>query len=196
MIQYWKEEADMNGKRWVALAIAAELFLMSVIINITSTTATTNWDELFGGDEMLFEETVVDKGSRTGSGKIAVLNLEGVIQDTGSGSMFTTTGYNHQHFLKMIDEAGEDRSVDGIILRVNYPGGGVVVSAEIHKNIIDVQEETGKPVYVSMGNTAALGGYYVADLADKIVANPATLTGSIGRSEERRVGKECRCRAS
>jgi len=180
MIQYWKEEADMNGKRWVALAIAAGLFLMSVIVQITSTAATTNWDEFFGDDEMLFEETVVDKGSRTGSGKIAVLNLEGVIQDTGSGSMFTTTGYNHQHFLKMIDEAGEDRSVDGIILRVNSPGGGVVESAEIHKKIIDVQEETGKPVYVSMGNTAASGGYYVAAPADKIVANPATLTGSIG----------------
>src|SRR5690625_7201158 len=84
---------------------------------------------------MLFEETVVDKGSRTGSGKIAVLNLEGVIQDTGSGSMFTTTGYNHQHFLKMIDEAGEDRSVDGIILRVNSPGGGEIGRASCRERV-------------------------------------------------------------
>src|SRR5690625_332315 len=170
----------MNGKRWIALAIAAGLFLMSVIVQITSTAATTNWDEFFDSDEKLFEETVIDEGSRTSSDKIAVLSLEGVIQDTGSGSMFDTSGYDHQRFLKMIEEAGKDKSVDGIVLRVNSPGGGVVESAEIHKKIEEVQKDTDKPVYVSMGNTTALGGYYVAAPADKIVANPATLTGSIG----------------
>jgi len=170
----------MNGKRWIALAIAAGLFLMSVIVQITSTAATTNWDEFFDSDEKLFEETVIDEGSRTSSDKIAVLSLEGVIQDTGSGSMFDTSGYDHQRFLKMIEEAGKDKSVDGIVLRVNSPGGGVVESAEIHKKIEEVQKDTDKPVYVSMGNTAASGGYYVAAPADKIVANPATLTGSIG----------------
>src|SRR5699024_1060535 len=123
-IQYMKEEAETEGKREVAHELAEGIFLVAGVVQVSSTAATTNWDEFFGDDEMLFEETVIDKGSRTGSGKIAVLNLEGVIQDTGSGSMFATTGYNHQHFLKMIDEAGEDRSVDGIILRVNSPGGG------------------------------------------------------------------------
>src|SRR5699024_5950500 len=105
---------------------------------------------------------------------------EGVIQDTGSHSMFNSPGYDHKRFLKMVDEAGKDRSVDGIILRINSPGGGVVESAEIHEKVTKIQEETEKPVYVSMGNTAASGGYYVAAPADKIVANTATLTGSIG----------------
>jgi protease-4 len=80
----------------------------------------------------------------------------------------------------MLDIAGEDRGIDGIVLKVDTPGGGVVESAEIHDKIIDIQEEYKKPVYVSMGNTAASGGYYVSAPADKIVAHPATLTGSIG----------------
>lgn len=170
----------MNGKRWLALGIAAGLLLVSIIVQISSTVATTNFGELFNDDKELFGETVVDKGTSNSRNKIAVLNLEGVIQDTGSGSVFNTSGYDHQRFLKMIEAAGDDRSVDGIILRVNSPGGGVVESAEIHDKIVDLQEKTEKPVYVSMGNTAASGGYYVAAPADKIVANPATLTGSIG----------------
>src|SRR5690625_7257568 len=130
----------------------------------------------------------------------------------------------------MLDQSGIDESVDGIILKVNTPGGGVVESAEIHDKVVEIRKETEKPIYVSMGNTAASGGYYVSAPADKIVAHPATLTGSIGvimesinfaeladqvgidfktiksgefkdimsssremtRSEERRVGKECR----
>src|SRR5690606_28821455 len=69
---------------------------------------------------------------------------------------------------------------DGIILRVNTPGGGVVESAEVHDKIVEIQEQYEKPIYVSMGNTAASGGYYIAAPADKIVAHSATLTGSIG----------------
>lgn len=170
----------MNGKRWLALGVAVGLFLVSIIVQISTSVATTDFADVFAEDEKLFEEIVVEKGSANSNHKIAVLNLDGVIQDTGEGSVFDTAGYNHQRFLKMIEAAGKDRTVDGIILRVNSPGGGVVESAEIHKKIEEVQGETEKPVYVSMGNTAASGGYYVSALADKIVANPATLTGSIG----------------
>src|SRR5690625_7865585 len=85
--------------------------------------------------------------------------------------------------MTMLNQAGIDETVDGIILKVNTPGGGVVESAEIHDKVVEIREETEKPIYVSMGNTAASGGYYVAAPADKIVAHP--------RSEERRVGKEC-----
>src|SRR5690625_7615058 len=80
----------------------------------------------------------------------------------------------------MLDQSGIDESVDGIILKVNTPGGGVVESAEIHDKVVEIRKETEKPIYVSMGNTAASGGYYVSAPADKIVAHPATLTGSIG----------------
>lgn len=169
----------MNGKRWMALGIAAVLFLVSVGFQFATSMATTNFENMIPGQEKLFEEKVIEKG--TGGGKIAVLELEGVIQDTaGAPSLMNASAYNHDRFLKQLEEAGEDASVDGIILRVNTPGGGVVESAEIHAKVVEIQEEHEKPVYVSMGNTAASGGYYVSASADKIVAHPATLTGSIG----------------
>src|SRR5690625_2794645 len=113
--------------------------------------------------------------------KIVVLNLEGIIQDTGEAAFINEGGYHHDQFLTMLDQSRIDESVDGIILKVNTPGGGVVESAEIHDKVVEIRKETEKPIYVSMGNTAASGGYYVSAPADKIVAHPATLTG---RSEE------------
>ncbi|WP_077624838.1 signal peptide peptidase SppA [Sediminibacillus massiliensis] len=168
----------MNGRRWIALAIAAVLLVVSIGFQLVTSVATTNFEDVFSGSEELFDETVIEEGSPTQ--RIAVLSLEGVIQDTGTNSWMNTSGYDHQRFLKMIEEAGEDNSIKGIVLNVNSPGGGVVESAEIHDKIVEVKEETDKPIYVSMGNTAASGGYYVSAPADKIVANPATITGSIG----------------
>ncbi|WP_164669713.1 signal peptide peptidase SppA [Virgibacillus doumboii] len=169
----------MNTKRWIALAIAVGLFVVSVGFQFVSSIATANFQDMFKLPDASkkFQEEVVEEG--TGS-KIAVLELEGVIQNTSAASLLNTGAYNHERFLDMIETAGEDRTVDGIILRVNTPGGGVVESDEIHDKIVEVKEEYNKPVYVSMGNTAASGGYYVSAPADKIVAHPATLTGSIG----------------
>ncbi|WP_163969531.1 signal peptide peptidase SppA [Oceanobacillus halotolerans] len=169
----------MNGKRWIALLIAVGLFVVSVGFQFFSSIATANFENVFNVPDTLFEEEVIQEG--TSQNKIAVLDVEGVIQDTGGGtSLLNQLAYNHQRFLKMLEEAGQDPSVDGIILRINTPGGGVVESAEVHDKVVEVQEEYNKPVYVSMGNTAASGGYYISAPADKIVANPATLTGSIG----------------
>lgn len=72
----------------------------------------------------------------------------------------------------------EDNSVKAIVLRVNSPGGGVAPSQEIYAEVRKTVET--KPVIVSMGSVAASGGYYVAAPATRIVANPGTITGSIG----------------
>lgn len=69
--------------------------------------------------------------------------------------------------------------VKGILIRVESPGGGVTASHEIYREIKRIRDE-GRPVVVSMGTVAASGGYYVSAPATVIVANPATLTGSIG----------------
>jgi protease IV len=73
----------------------------------------------------------------------------------------------------------DDQSVPAIVLRIDSPGGGVAASQEIYNEIQRVREK-GKKVVVSMGSVAASGGLYVAVAADTIVANPGTLTGSIG----------------
>ncbi|SHG19339.1 signal peptide peptidase SppA [Ornithinibacillus halophilus] len=167
----------MNAKRWFALLIAVGLFIVSVGFQVVSSFATANFDQMFAIPENKFEEEVIENG--TGE-KIVVLHLNGVIQDTTPSTLLNTTSYNHKQFLEMLEEAGKDSSVDGIVLRVNTPGGGVVESAEIHDKILEVKAEYEKPIYVSMGNTAASGGYYISAPVDKIVAHPATLTGSIG----------------
>jgi protease IV len=97
--------------------------------------------------------------------KIGVLPLEGAITESDS-------------LVAQLVEFRKDRRIKAIILRVNSPGGGVGPSQEIYREIrktIDV-----KKVVASMGSVAASGGYYVASAADKIVANPGTLAGSIG----------------
>lgn len=107
--------------------------------------------------------------SRDGLGgdRIAVVNLEGVI--------FSSKVINEQ--LKMY---GDDSRVKAILLRMDTPGGGVAASQEIADQVKWLRTEKGKKVVISMGAVGASGGYYVACAADKIYANPGTVTGSIG----------------
>jgi protease-4 len=73
-----------------------------------------------------------------------------------------------------------DDGVKAIILRVDSPGGGVGPSQEIYREIMRIRSSSKKKVVTSMGSVAASGGYYIACASDRIVANPGTITGSIG----------------
>lgn len=102
-----------------------------------------------------------------GGDRIAVVYLEGVI--------FNSRTINEQ--LKMY---GEDSRIKAILLRMDTPGGGVAASQEIADQVKWLRNEKGKTVVISMGSVGASGGYYVACAANKIYANPGTITGSIG----------------
>jgi len=78
-----------------------------------------------------------------------------------------------------IEEMTEDASVGAVVLRIDSPGGGVATSQEIYEAIVRARD-AGTPFVVSMGTVAASGGYYIACPAETILANPGTLTGSIG----------------
>ena len=80
---------------------------------------------------------------------------------------------------ELIREARRDEDVKAIVLRVDSPGGSVLASEEIYREVRAAQK-AGKPVVVSMGDLAASGGYYISASADEIWAHPATITGSIG----------------
>jgi protease-4 len=100
----------------------------------------------------------------------------------GSGAASPLTGSNVMAAAEMtraFRAAVRDASVRAILFRVDSPGGSAVASETIWREVVFARER-GKPVIVSMGNVAGSGGYYVAAAADKIVAEPATLTGSIG----------------
>lgn len=169
----------MSSKRWTALIIAIALFILSIGVQLTGNrNSTDQTDNPLLFQDATFKERSIKKG--IGNKKIVVLNLEGVIQDIGSVPFMNTIAYDHKRFLKMIEQAADDPTVSGVILKVNSPGGGVVESAEIHDKLAELQHTFNKPLYVSMGNTAASGGYYVSAPAEKIFAHPATLTGSIG----------------
>ena len=100
-------------------------------------------------------------------GNVGLVEVDGVI-DEPSG----------RDVIKTLDRYAENNSIKAVVLHVNSPGGGVAISQEIYDAIKRVRES--KPVVASMASVAASGGYYISCGADRIIANPGTLTGSIG----------------
>ncbi len=84
-----------------------------------------------------------------------------------------------EDIVRQLKKYRDDSSIRAILLRIDSPGGGVVPSQEIYEEVRKTRD-SGKPVVVSMGSLAASGGFYVACGASRIVANKATLTGSVG----------------
>ena len=113
---------------------------------------------------------------------IAVVTLEGTIVNGRGGPQFLPFGSSNaggDTIAAALREVAADDSVSAIVLRVDSPGGSVTASETIWREVKRARER-GKPVVASMGAVAASGGYYVSMGADAIVANPGTITGSIG----------------
>ncbi|WP_339706861.1 signal peptide peptidase SppA [Algoriphagus aquimarinus] len=109
----------------------------------------------------------------TSSNRIAVIIAEGEIVGGDADGVISS-----EKFAKEIRKARKDDNIKAIVLRVNSPGGSVVASEVIWREMAEAKKV--KPVYVSMGEVAASGGYYISAPADTIVAQPNTITGSIG----------------
>ncbi len=118
-----------------------------------------------------FEEDMPSKSKN----EIKVVTVEGTIM--GGPVVYGQAGSDG--IVEMLKEAHEDENTKAIVLRVNSPGGSVVDSDYMRWEIEKAQEK-GIPVVVSMGTLAASGGYWISSLADKIYAEPDTITGSIG----------------
>lgn len=98
--------------------------------------------------------------------RVGLVRIEGLLTDSRT-------------IVQDLKAMGEDTGVRAIVLRIDSPGGGVAASQEIYDEIVRVRDG-GTPIVVSMGSVAASGGYYVACPGDSILANPGTITGSIG----------------
>ena len=98
--------------------------------------------------------------------RIGIVDITGLISDS-------------QYIVNQVKKFRQDKRIRGIILRIDSPGGAVGPSQEIYDEVLKTRE-SGKTIYASMGAIAASGGYYIASAAEKIFANPGTLTGSIG----------------
>ena len=124
--------------------------------------------------------TVSLSGCMVEKGKVAVIPLSGTIAGVSQQGLLTTGGISPELVRGYLKKAESDGGVKAVVLRIDSPGGSAAASQEIASEIRRFKDDTGKPVVVSMGDVAASGGYYISVYADKIVANPGTLTGSIG----------------
>ncbi|MDH5763374.1 MAG: signal peptide peptidase SppA [Nitrospinota bacterium] len=114
----------------------------------------------------VFGRYLSEDGFDDGTQKIALVEVSGQISDS-------------REIIRQLSKYRRDDSVKAIILRIDSPGGAVAPSQEIYDEVLRVRADN-KPIYASMGSLAASGGYYIAVAADKIFANPGSLTGSIG----------------
>jgi protease-4 len=110
--------------------------------------------------------SVLEGGGLPLGQKVAVVEVEGIVVQS-------------EPIVRQLNEHRHNPSVRAVVVRVNSPGGVVAPTQEIYAAIQQVRK-SGKPVVASLGSVAASGGYYVATAADRIYANPGTLTGSIG----------------
>lgn len=119
-------------------------------------------------------EYVATQNNRVTGNEIAVLYATGTINVAGS-----TDNVNSDDMVPLILNLAEDENVKGLVLRVNSPGGSAYASEQIWE-ALEQFKQSGKPLAVSMGDYAASGGYYISCGADRIFAEPTTITGSIG----------------
>ena len=148
----------------LALSAVANGVLLLTVIGLAAGFSAS----LAGGvTEAELIERVVQKGPA--SSKIAVLRIEGIIDETAAESL-----------LKQIERAAADPRVKAVILRINSPGGGLTASDMIYHDLTTYLADADKPIIAAMDSVAASGGYYVACAADRIIAQPTTITGSIG----------------
>lgn len=112
-------------------------------------------------------------------GKIAVVDVDGIILNESERSFLTPGEHPVAHLLEELDKAARDPAVKAVVLRINSPGGSVTASELMHHEL-ERFRKSGKPVVAMMLDVAASGGYYIACAADEIVACRSTVTGSIG----------------
>jgi protease-4 len=124
--------------------------------------------------------SVPSKKLKINKDKIAVLYAEGAIHSGENKGLnpFMGSSITDQEYVKEIGKLKDDKNVKAVVFRVNSPGGSGYASEQIWRAVVELKKE--KPVIVSMGDYAASGGYWISCAADEIVAEPTTLTGSIG----------------
>jgi protease-4 len=108
-----------------------------------------------------------DTDLNLGSDKVAIIPIEGEI-------------FEARETLDALKRHAHNDSVKAIVIRINSPGGAIAPSQEIYSAIRRTRSDSGKPIVASFDSVAASGGYYIAAACDQIVANPGSITGSIG----------------
>lgn len=163
-----------SGCGWLVVCMILAALLGFTWLGILGMTAMgLAMPQVSGSD--FWEEHIIKKGQS--EDRIALIEAEGLI----SNLALEPSGMTMVKSIKaQLELAAEDDSIRGVLLQIDSPGGEVLASDEIYREIQSFQERSGKPVVASLSSLAASGGYYIAAPCRWIVANELTITGSIG----------------
>lgn len=131
-------------------------------------------------DKTLEETTVKADPGLFVFDKVLMLDLDGLIVNDRGGGIFGPDDNPVSLFIEKLDRAQADASVKAVVLRINSPGGGVTASDIMHRRVKEFIAKRKIPVIAIIEDVGASGGYYVACAADRILAHPTSITGSIG----------------
>lgn len=119
------------------------------------------------------------EGVLPGKSGVGIVYIYGSLYTSGRGGGWGRFLSGTDRIVEQLRRIAKMKEVKAVVLRINSPGGTVAAVQEVYEEVLSLKKQ-GKKVVVSMADTCASGGYYIAAAADKIVANPGTLTGSIG----------------
>ncbi len=148
------------------------------VVNYGKKSIDTDFSGPMGMIKLFQQIAGIGSGSRSSKGpKIAIVYAVGPIMSGKSeSSPFGGQSMGSETIIKALNEAADDKNVKAIVLRINSPGGSALASDLMWR----ATQKIKKPIVASMGDVAASGGYYIAMGADRIIAEPGTITGSIG----------------
>jgi len=125
-------------------------------------------------------EEVVQPGQGLFPDKIALIPVDGMLIDARSGGLLQAQENPTSLFIEQLNQAADDHSVKAVVLRINSPGGSVTSSDTMYDALLRFRAKTHKPVIAAAQDVDASGAYYLSCGADKIVASPTSIVGSIG----------------
>jgi protease-4 len=153
---------------------------MSIFIVLTLTAAAgcgAPRIKLFPSQADPLEESVLEG---TSEGKVLVVPIQGIISDRPEEGFMRTRPSSLQEAVSHLRKAARDPQIKAVVLQLDSPGGTVTASDILYRELLDFKEKTGRPVVAAMMDVAASGAYYIALAADRILAHPTTVTGSVG----------------
>ena len=163
------------------------VWILAGVLTVFTGTLLSSCGCLFGGGSGMFlfpgkeplQETVV---AGEGRDKILLIDINGLIifEERAAPLQFDKKEGTVPLLKEELQKALEDTRVKAVVLRIDSPGGTVTASDVIYHELVSFKRETGIPIIASFQDIAASGGYYIAMAADRIVAHPTTITGSIG----------------
>ena len=127
-----------------------------------------------------YSEQVIEKGEGFFAGKIAVIELNGVLSSEAGGLFFTRSDNSVSALKAQLDLAAEDSNVKGVLLKISSPGGEVTACDNLYHELNRYRASTGRPVVAYIDTMGASGGLYAAMGADTVISHPTAIVGSIG----------------